>query len=128
MINTTTPSKVVDELRKNIGSVEGDPLTKDNVLGFIEELAAELSVVNVPQDDRWVVLPSWAVDPHRTRRGRRSKKRVQKKKVPFPMFLKGTRWARWAAKPVLPVLEKPLWHGVGVPIERVRYIAIEEKA
>jgi len=71
--------------------IPGRKLDSSNVLEFIQQCAAELQAADVPSP-RWVFIPGWMTDPRRSRNGRRSKKRVQKKKVFVPVFLKGTRW------------------------------------
>jgi hypothetical protein len=74
--------------------VPGEPLTRDNVLEYLQQCAEELTAAAIPSCERWLFLPAYFTDPHRSRRGRRSKKRVQKKLVICPAFLKGTRWWR----------------------------------
>lgn len=37
-------------------------LTKDNILGYIVDLGTVLSEQNVPEEGRWIVLPTWAAN------------------------------------------------------------------
>ena len=73
--------------------IEPVQLTEDNVLQAILDFTALMDELPA-SEPKWMVLPSSWVEPRRSRGGRRSKKRVQKKKIIVPVFLKGTRWWR----------------------------------